>query len=113
MKRKIQRKIYVAYVIKKLTDPVALRVYLVATFVCLADILVDTLSVDQNMLKLHEAGETYRFFLYAIVHTEFSVKMLFCAATLFFIILTKDTMQKIGASKPFHAFQSRIRAIGA
>lgn len=93
-KKRIMRRIYFAYVLRRAREPVAREIVVLTFLLLLSSFFVSLRNVALNVSAVQDPGAMYHFFSRAFTDTEAAVKIIFMVgiftALVFFINLTRQ-----------------------
>lgn len=95
LSRRIMRRIYAVYVLRRVTSPTAFRVYSLAAFSAAMVSLVSVGNIIAN-LPTGSVFALYDFSLYAFMHTELAVQLLVVGIVGFSLWLARDYAHYMG-----------------
>ncbi len=90
LKKKIMRRVYLTYFLRKVFNPLAIKVYLLASFIGFITVQVSLANVFANMPSVVNIGALYRFSVSAFLNTEFAVQLLSVGVLVAIFLLLKD-----------------------
>jgi len=93
LKKKIMRKVYLTFFLRKVFNPMAIKLYMLATFLGTSVSFVSFGSVLANTPRITDIGALYSFSTSAFLNTEFAVQFLSAGALLAIFLLMKDIVK--------------------
>jgi len=113
MKKRIMRRIYVRYVLRKLQEPVALELVALVGCTSVSYFLVSLNHVFSNASSAHNLSDLSFFYYNAFVNTELTVKTLLIGLVLAAILVTRRLASQIisRTGKIFGRIFIRARAV--
>lgn len=94
IKKRIMRRIYVLFVLRKLINARAMKVYTVTGFIYGMLSLVSVGNIVANMPQISDISGLLTFMTYALTHTEFVVQILIFGTLAVSLWLVKDIAQE-------------------
>jgi len=94
LKKRIMRRIYVLFVLRKLINAKAMKAYTVTGFIYGVLSLVSIGNIVANMPQISDLSGLLTFVLYALTHTEFVVQILIFGTLAVSLWLVKDIAQE-------------------
>ncbi|MAF59585.1 MAG: hypothetical protein QF858_00820 [Candidatus Pacebacteria bacterium] len=99
LQNRIMRRVVSMYYLKKVINPVMLKLYALAAVAAFMTSIVSVKSVIANMPGLFEVNSLVYFSKYALTHTELSVQLSIALAGVVAVLLVKDSLSKITHSR--------------
>jgi len=93
LKKKIMRRVYITFFLKKVFNPVAVKLYTLTVFLGVSVSFVSFGSVLANMPRVTDIVALYNFSTSAFFNTEFAVQFLSTGALLAIFLLMKDIIK--------------------
>lgn len=90
LKKKIMRRIYFTFFLRKVFNPLATKMYVLASFVGFIATQVSLVNVVANMPNVTNIGALYIFSTSAFLNTEFVIQLLFVGMLSATFLLLKD-----------------------
>ncbi|MBL7045768.1 MAG: hypothetical protein ISR99_01940 [Parcubacteria group bacterium] len=101
LENKIMRRVTRMYYLKKVINPVMLKLYALAVVAGITTTLVSVKSIVANMPSLFDVGNLVYFSKYALTHTELSVQVTVALAGVVAVLIIKDSIVKLTHSHEF------------
>jgi len=99
LKQNIMRRVYVIYLIKRVTTPFLLKYYTFVFLVAFGAFTVSVKNVLLNMPHWRNINEVYGFYTSAFLHTQFAVQALIVGVSLIFFFIIKDIVSSFRKPK--------------
>lgn len=93
LKKKIMRRIYLTFLLRKVFNPVTLKVYTLAVFYGFLATKISLNNVIENMPNITDIGALYNFYTYAFLNTEFTVQVLLVGVIIAALSVFKDVVK--------------------
>lgn len=90
LKKKIMRRVYLAFFLRRMASPLAVKSYMLVAFLGFLVSQVSVSNVAANMPRVTDIAALYRFSLGAFLNTEFIVQLLSVGIVLAMFLLLKD-----------------------
>lgn len=103
LRKKIMRRVYALYVMRRLLSPLALKAYTLVLLFTGTAALVSVSNVFKNMPQLGDVGGILYFSLAAFLNTEVLVQMLVVGMVIFLAMLARDVAAGIRLPMGSHA----------
>jgi hypothetical protein len=79
LKQEVMQRVYAVYIIKKILRPLVIKFALLSGLVVATSFLVSIPSIFSNAFSsVHDARHEFNFALSAFLHTEVTIKVIFC-----------------------------------
>jgi len=103
LKKKIMRRVYFTYFLRKVFNPFAIKIYTIVSFAGFIASQVSLVNVVANMPSMTNIDALYRFSTSAFLNTEFVVQLLSVGALVTIFLLLKDIVKTYSISAPVTA----------
>jgi len=93
LKKRIMRRVYTTFLIRKILSPLAVKMYVLAAFVGFSVQFVSVGNVVANMPRLTDLSALYNFSTSAFLNTEFAMQILSAGVLVAIFLLLKDIVK--------------------
>jgi hypothetical protein len=93
LKKKIMRRVYFTYYLRKVFSPLAIKAYLLISFVGFISSQVSFANIMANMPSITNISALYHFYTSAFLNTGFIVQLLSVGMLLAIFLLLKDIVK--------------------
>ena len=100
LKKKIMKRIYFAYFLRKVFNPFTMKIYALISFAGVLASQVSLVNVIANMPSATNVGALFRFYVSAFLNTEFAVQLLSVGALVAISLLFKDIVKTYSTYTP-------------
>jgi len=99
LKRKIMRRIYFMFAVRKALSPVALKLYAFIALLWFGVSQVSMGNIIANMPQVTNVSAFYDFYTSALVNTEFAVQMILAGIAFFIVWMIWDMKRNLFAAQ--------------
>jgi hypothetical protein len=93
LKKKIMRRVYGTFFVRKVSSPFAVKLYILVSFTGFLISQISLGNVVANMPQVTNLGALYRFSTSAFLNTEMIVQLLSLGALIATVLLFKDVVK--------------------
>lgn len=103
LKKKIMRRVYLAYFLRKAFNPLTMKAYLIVSFAGFIASQVSLANVVANMPSVTNISALYLFSTSAFLNTEFAIQLLSVGVLIAIFLLLKDIVKTYSIFTPVAA----------
>ena len=92
---RVMRRVYTMYLLKRIINPVAMRMYVLAAGLGLAASFIHVSSVMNNLTSITNASSLWTFSSTAFMHTELTTQLVLLVVALAATLLVRDTITSL------------------
>ena len=92
LKNNIMRRVYAVFILRKITSPFSLKLFMLSALLIASNFLVSVKNVLLNMPSWNRIGALYDFYVGAFLQTELTVQIVLFGTGVLFVLLLKDVL---------------------
>ena len=101
LKNNIMRRVYAVFILRKITSPFSLKLFMLCALFIAGNLLVSVKDVLRNMPNWKQASGLYDFYSGALLQTEFIVQIVLFSIGVLLVLLLKDILTSNGKKAAF------------
>ena len=92
LKNNIMRRVYAVFILRKITSPFSLKLFMLSALLIASNFLVSVKNVLLNMPSWNRIDALYDFYAGAFLQTELAVQIVLFGTGVLFVLLLKDVL---------------------